>query len=729
MPNFSLSPSVAVKETDLSKIVPSVATAIGAYAGTFQWGPALKVVNIDSEDTLKKIFGGPNDEVGTDWWCAADYLTYSGYLKTVRVVSSDAKNGVASGTAVLVKNDIDFANQGLTALAANKSIAKYPGSMGNGLEFSLADADTFPQWKYRSLFSSASSASVSSRTTSMTCTGDISIGSTTLANIVLTSGSLAIGQPLVATGIPVGTKITDIVNDTTVTMSAAATATTPGLSITTVQTVSITGATTVVGSTNLTNIVVASGALAVGQTLTGTGIPTGTTIVSITSASAVVMSAAATAASTTLAVTGTVNGLVVYITTWPGAPATSSYVKNLGGLNDEIHAVVIDKSGVFTGTPGTVLEKFVGLSKAIDSKTAAGSQNYYLNVINNASAYVWVTAHETAVTASDTMGAGTALFGSASASKFGSYSATPVYAFTSGATGNSTITDANRISGFALYKDQTAIDVTLIVGGVCTQGIATYINDQLCTFRKDCVGGISPPLAAVQNNTGNEERDVISFRNALNSSSYIVYDTGWKQVYDRYNDAYRWIPLNPSTMGLCASVDSVADTWWSPAGFNRGFIKNTIQLAWNPTSKASRDNMYQLGINPVVTFPGVGTVLYGDKTMVTDQGAFSRINVRRLFILLEKSLASYSKFILFEFNDAFTRTRFTNTVTPYLRDIQGRRGIYDFKVICDESNNTPQVIDSNGFLAKFLIKPARSISFIELEFVATATGANFAELA
>ena len=730
MAQFSLSPSVAIRETDLSKVVPSVATAIGAYAGMFAWGPAFKVINLTSENQLKEVFGGPTEETGqaTDWFCAADYLSYASYLKTVRVVdTATAKNAVAASTGVLIQNDTVFENNGKATYAANKVVAKYPGTMGNGLSISFADSDTFATWKYRGLFSSADAGSYTAKTTSFVGTGNTATGSTTLSNIVVTSGELVVGMPIVGgtVGIPVGATIASITNSSTVELSVAATAPTTNNALTT--TVAFTGSFTTVNSSKaFTALITTTGVLRIGSIVTGTGIPTGTYVTSISGTTGT-LSNAATASGTAVAMAATVAGFVEVIYTWPGAPSTSAYVRRLGGRNDELHGVVVDTLGTFSGTKDTILEKFTGLSKAFDAKTPEGISNYFEDVINRGSQYIYVTADEVLTTASADAGAGVALFEAASNSKFGSFSAAVTYTLTLGVTGNSGVVDGTRIAGYAMFANQEEIDVTLVVGGVCSPTVASYINDKLCTSRKDCIGGISPPLDAVFNNTGNEERDVIAFRNVLNSSTYIVCDTGWKQVYDRYNDKYRWVPLNPSTMGLCASVDSVADTWWSPAGFNRGFIKNVIKLAWNPSSKATRDNLYQLGINPVVTFPGVGTVLYGDKTMVTEQSAFSRINVRRLFILLEKSLASYSKFTLFEFNDAFTRTLFKNTVTPYLRDIQGRRGIYDFKVVVDEVN-TPDVIDANGFRAKFLIKPARSINFIELSFVATATGANFNEL-
>ena len=245
--------------------------------------------------------------------------------------------------------------------------------------------------------------------------------------------------------------------------------------------------------------------------------------------------------------------------------------------------------------------------------------------------------------------------------------------------------------------------------------------------RKDCLVFLSPERADVVNNPGNEVTDSLAYRDSLTSTSFAVMDSGWKYQYDKYNNTYRWMPLNADIAGLCVNTDTVRDPWFSPAGFNRGNLKNVVKLAWNP-NKTQRDSLYSVGINPVGTFPGQGTVLYGDKTLQSKPSAFDRINVRRLFVVLEKTISQAAKFSLFEFNDEFTRAQFVALVTPFLRDIQGRRGIYDYRVVCDSTNNTPQVIDSNQFVGDIYIKPARSINFIQLNFVAVRTGVDFTEV-
>jgi phage tail sheath protein FI len=290
-------------------------------------------------------------------------------------------------------------------------------------------------------------------------------------------------------------------------------------------------------------------------------------------------------------------------------------------------------------------------------------------------------------------------------------------------------TDANKQVSWDKLKDGDSVDVSLLVTGDASGTVAQYIIDNVAEYRKDCVAFLSPPSANVVNNPGSEVTAIITQKNTnINrSSSYAVFDSGWKYMFDKYNNVYRYIPLNADIAGLCVRTDTTNDPWFSPAGLNRGQIKNVVKLSWNP-NKTNRDDLYKIGVNPVVAFPGEGTVLFGDKTMLTKPSAFDRINVRRLFIVLEKAIATAAKYSLFEFNDEFTRSQFVSLVEPFLRDVQGRRGIYDFRVVCDETNNTPEVIDRNEFIGDIYIKPARSINFIQLNFVAVRTGVAFEEI-
>ena len=396
-------------------------------------------------------------------------------------------------------------------------------------------------------------------------------------------------------------------------------------------------------------------------------------------------------------------------------PSTSNYVGSRGAANDEMHIIVIDQKGKFTGTPNTILEKFAYVSKASDAKNDDGSSNYYVNVINDRSKYFYAISH-----------AANSNWGSATVSGLSFSNNVAVSLVLANGT-SSTVSNSNLIAAYDKFKNAEEVDISLIMAGAASQTVAEYIVDNIAESRKDCVAFISPPSANVVNNQGDETTDVTAYRDEFTSSSYAVMDSGWKYQFDKYNNVYRWVPLNGDIAGLCVRTDFERDPWYSPAGFNRGQIKNVVKLAWNP-NKTARDELYKKGVNPVVTFPGEGTVLYGDKTLLARPSAFDRINVRRLFIVLEKAIARAAKYSLFEFNDEFTRAQFISLVEPYLRDVQGRRGIYQYRVVCDQTNNTPEVIDRNEFIGDIYIKPARSINFIQLNFVAVRTGVAFDEI-
>jgi hypothetical protein len=406
-----------------------------------------------------------------------------------------------------------------------------------------------------------------------------------------------------------------------------------------------------------------------------------------------------------------------------GIPGTSAYTSSRGGTNDEMHIIVIDRNGNISGMADTVLEKFSYLSKASDAKNDDGSSNYYVNAINDRSNYIYILnpAQNTTTQVTDTT-----TWGSAAANTNFAQGATHYSANLANGTLGAP-TDANITTAYDLFVNIDEIDVPLIMTGDASQTVSEYVIDNVAEVRKDCVVFISPLMADVVNNAGQEVADIKTYRNDFNSSSYAVMDSAWKKQYDKNNYVYRWVPLNGDIAGLCARTDLERDPWWSPAGLNRGLIKNVTKLSWNP-SKADRDELYKNAVNPVVQFKGEGTVLYGDKTMTAKPSAFDRINVRRLFIVLEKSIAKAAKYSLFEFNDEFTRAQFIALVEPFLRDVKGRRGIYDFKVVCDDTNNTPDVIDRNEFRGDIYIKPARSINFIQLNFVAVRTGVAFSEI-
>ena len=417
-----------------------------------------------------------------------------------------------------------------------------------------------------------------------------------------------------------------------------------------------------------------------------------------------------------------------------GAPGTSTWATGKGVTSDEMHVVVYDRTGGITGFDSdvagqrttAVIETFPFVSQAAGAKTPQGGTNFYANVVNTGSLYVRWMDHDSSLT-----NAGTDLAsGNAYASTAGD--AGVITSTLSGGTDdNPTIGELDL--AYDLFADADTVDINLVMAGTSpagTDGVthATNLID-LAEARKDIVVFISPRREDVVGVTTGaaQTNNVKGFFDNLSSSSYAVFDSGYKYMYDKYNDVYRHVPLNGDIAGLCANTDNVAEPWFSPGGYNRGQIRGAVKLAYNPT-KAERDILYPARVNPVVTFPGQGTVLFGDKTALSRPSAFDRINVRRLFIVLEKAIATAAKFQLFEFNDAFTQAQFRNLVEPFLRDVQGRRGITDFSVVADETNNTGEVIDRNEFVADIFIKPARSINFITLNFIAVRTGVSFSEI-
>ena len=402
-----------------------------------------------------------------------------------------------------------------------------------------------------------------------------------------------------------------------------------------------------------------------------------------------------------------------------GAPGTSPYATSKGGSNDEIHVIVVDEDGEISGTANTVLEVYQKLSKASDAKSPQGDTNYYPTVIQTRSKYVYWMDHNSG---------GTNWGNTASGTTYTAVSTPTLTSLQSGSDG-SAVTVAQKKTAYEKFLDSETVDVGLIIAG---PGDSTHVDNviSIAEDRKDAVAFVSPERSDVVNvaNANTQTSNVVGFYNSIRSSSYVVFDSGYKYQYDRYNDVYRFVPLNGDIAGLSARTDLIADSWYSPAGFNRGTIRGAVKLAYNP-NKTQRDDLYRNRVNAVVTFPGQGTVLFGDKTGLSAPSAFDRINVRRLFIVLEKAISTASKFQLFEFNDEFTRANFRNIVEPFLREVQGRRGITDFLVVCDETNNTGEVIDRNEFIAEIFVKPARSINFITLQFVATRTGVSFEEVA
>jgi len=668
---FQVSPGVNISEIDLTTVVPSVSTTQGAIAGVFRWGPINERVLISSEDELAVTFGKPTANNFETWFTASSFLAYGNQLYVVRSTASNTYNSVATVNStsvhanVLVKNSDDYST--ISSFDANVYwVAKYGGYLGNGLKISTCESPN------------AYSNSITGNTDSIPAFS-FGINSNTL-QIVVTSSSA--------------------------------------------NTNANTMANTIVGKLNVGDYIAAGNSTIGIQNIkiTAIGAP------SVTANSTVFTAQANVSLATTYNLSQNVSSNSVtryweYFNFVDTAPGTSAFTLTAGGAGDEMHIAVVDEDGVFTGSAGQVLEVWKDLSRATDAKTENGATNFYQTVINDNSRYVFYANARSGVT-SNTAANMTAI-------TVGPYT----QSFRDGYDGvtESTQTLANMASAYAKFAKTELVDISLILSGknqygTVGEGLANWIIDNIAEVRKDCMVLISPERSLVVNFAGNSPADsIISFRNAIHNSSYAVMDSGYKYMYDRYNDTYRYIPLNGDVGGTMVRTDNTRDPWFSPAGFNRGQIKNVVRLAFNP-DKADRDAIYKADINPVVNFPGEGVVLYGDKTLLGKPSAFDRINVRRLFIVLEKAIATSANFTLFEFNDEFTRSTFRNLVEPYLRDIKGRRGIYDFKVVCDETNNTPERIDRNEFWGDIYIKPARSINFIQLNFVAVRSGVQFDEI-
>lgn len=395
-------------------------------------------------------------------------------------------------------------------------------------------------------------------------------------------------------------------------------------------------------------------------------------------------------------------------------PGTSQSASSLGSSNDQLHMIVIDEDGLFTGQGDTVVGRYPFVSKMEGAKAEDGTSIYYKDVLNTQSKYLYWMDHPS----------GTNWGAVTSATVFTNSVTLTQYSFSKGQNG-ADITNDEKFTGWDRFKNKETVDVALLISGNADNILKQYIIE-IAEHREDCIAFLSPNFADVVNNYGDELEDCVTTRNILSSSSYSVMDCNWKYQFDVHNDTFRWLPCNADVAGLCARTEEDRDAWWSPAGYRRGHINNVVKFAWNP-DLTDRDELYSTGINPVLRFAGEGSMLFGDKTMLTEPSAFDRIGVRRLFIVLEKSIARSAKYLLFEFNDTATRLLFTSMVDPFLRRVQGARGIIDYAVVCNNTNNTPQIIANNGFVADIYIKPNRSINYISLSFIATPTGISFSK--
>ena len=663
---FQLSPGVLVKEVDLTNVVPAVATSIGGMAGAFEKGPVGEITAIGSEKELVATFGKPNGSNFETFFTAANFLQYGNALRVVRAQSAIV-NATAGGTGLLIKTTDDYLNNYSAGQGSvGEWAARTAGTHGNSLGVSIcSNATAYEQ---------------------------------NLANSNQAAGGEPKDETVIAVDSGAAFNVGDLISFSTADASSDATAF--------AHIAGDEGNEYEITAINTNNLTVRLKDDPNGKGVQA-AIPDNTFI----------------------------RRRWGFYDLFDTAPGTSTYATGKGITSDEIHVVVFDRTGDISGfrkdTAGertlAVLETFGGVSQAASAKTAQGGTNFYPDVIYNQSQFVYWMDHPSSLSnAGSDLAAGNAY--ASTAGKGGVIDDT-----LSGGTDDYAVTQGELASAYDAFADAETVDVNLLMGGTTPASAAgtahaTKLID-IAEARKDVVAFISPRRADVVNiaNSTTQTQNIKNFFDGLSSSSYAVFDSGYKYMYDKFNDTFRFVPLNGDIAGLCANTDNVADPFFSPGGFNRGQIRGAVKLAYNPT-KPQRDILYPARINPVVTFPGQGTILFGDKTALAKPSAFDRINVRRLFILLEKAIATAAKFQLFEFNDEFTQAQFRNLVEPFLRDIQGRRGITDFSVVCDGTNNTGEVIDRNEFVADIFIKPARSINFIQLNFIAVRTGVAFSEI-
>ena len=772
---FQVSPGINVSEIDLTTTIPSLATTVGAFGGVFRWGPVGKFILVDSENTLVARYGKPTSDNFETFFTAANFLSYgnalyvsraavtTGFSNTVSsanvnlqgnstVILTGNAHGVAAGHSVfgagipagtfvssvtanstalevtlttnatssddaqlnffantlalnavansgiveladcIVKNADDFEDKGASnaTFASTQFVARYPGDLGNSLKVSMCDSVS--QYSRSIDMFSNTSVSGAAATFKLDQLSDavISINvNSTAANVVLTWVEPGIG----------------------------------GGNLTYAETK--TAANTILQSLSVGDFI------ELGNTVTGTQ------TLKIKSLPAVSSDDASSLAYFPITFEDTWNRASnfssntiarkwEFFNTIPAAPGTSRFLSDRGLTTvDQVSVVIVDEDGQISGITGTVLEVYENLSRATDAIGEDGTTAFYKTIINDNSRWVFATndrAEATTATAAALANSTTSLTLSES--------------FIGGRDGvtESSTTVAALASAYDLFADATTVDVSLIMAGKAVGAsngaqLANYLIDNIADVRKDCVVFVSPQKEDVVGSSvdGSQAANIVTFRQSLRNSSYAFIDSGYKYQYDRYNDVYRYIPLNGDIAGLTARSDDLRDPWFSPAGYSRGQIKNLVKLAYSP-SKTDRDLLYKNDINPVITQPGQGTVLFGDKTALGRSSAFDRINVRRLFIVLEKTIATAANQMLFEFNDEFTRSQFLNLIEPFLRDVQGRRGITDFRVVCDETNNTAEVVDTNRFVGDIYIKPAKSINFIQLNFVAVRSGVEFNEV-
>lgn len=690
-----VSPGINISEIDQTLSLGQVALTEGAVAGNFKWGPVEQVRTVSSEDELVKVFGKPDNNTANFFYTAANFLAYSNTLRVVRVVDETkalAATASSNGT-ILGAITLTFTNASANVTTTNTSL------LFAGQTLYVANATANATITIASVTNSTSAVLTSTPTVNVAAGNAYAYG-VYVKNEDHYNTSFAAGEASI--GSWSAKYVGSLGNSLRVEVCASANA----YLQTPTQTLTVTsGNTTVTFSANVATT------HQVGDVLTANNERRTLTALATNGTSGTINSAFSTAL-TTSAYTRQWK----YASQFNGAPGTSDYVSQRGGSLDELHVVVIDQDGLITGTANTMLEKYGYVSKASDAKTENGATNYYVNVLNNQSSYVWWMDHASAG----------ANWGSAASGLTFDVIALVQGDSLQGGVDIGTVSDADLLRGYNFFRDEL-VEVSFILGANASASLATSIMDNVVTPKMFTLGFFSPSSASVVNNAGDEATDIIAFRNSLPSTSYAVLDSGWKYQYDKYNDKYRYVPCNGDTAGCCVRADQTGEAWFSPAGFSRGQIKNVIKLAYNPR-QSDRDDLYRNGINPIVSFPGQGTVLYGDKTLLAKPSSFDRINVRRLFIALEKTISVSAKQQLFEQNDDLTRASFVNMVEPFLRSVKGRRGITDYYVVCDATNNPADAIDRGEFRADIYVKPVRSINYISLQFVSVRSDVAFNEV-
>jgi len=715
MPLNLASPGIVVREVDLTVgRVNAASNKVGALVAPFAKGPVNLPTLVETEQDLINNFGEPypTDKHYEHWMVASSYLAYGGSLRVVRADDTDLRNSFAGAAAnIKILSLDDYNNKGYdTSTITDVTVAaRNPGSWANGIKVALIDAK---------------------------------------ADQVLTGVSTNVNLATIAVGYGVTQAISSVL---------------PGAGTTSVLDGYLKGVITVISGTNV--------AVKVLSHVSAAGIETE---VDYQPSGVYAFSGSGTVAIHT---TGSSSGLTTTYTSqldwfdqqtisltnstinWNNIadrPSTSSFAAARSSRFDEVHVVVIDDKGEVTGNAGTILEKHLSLSKAKDAEFSVGSPSYWRKYLATNSQYIFGGSAPAGIVTSsfssnfsldtdtgwdqDAQGVNFATTGANTLTLSGGLNY-------NGQTGVSTsgafaVSLAGLVSGYELFEntDQYQADFLLMGSANYAKETAQALANKLISvaeIRKDAIAFITPYRLAFLNDTAagsvtvNSDAtitdNVISFYSPVTSSSFAVFDSGYKYMYDRFADTFRYVPLNGDIAGLCARNDINNFPWFSPAGTQRGAILNAVKLAYNP-SKTQRDKLYSNRVNPVIFSPGAGITLFGDKTGLGKASAFDRVNVRRLFIYLENAISAAARDQMFEFNDEITRTNFVNTVEPFLRDVQAKRGIFDFRVICDETNNTAAIIDNNEFVADIFVKPARSINFIGLTFVATRTGVSFDEV-